>query len=150
MSRLNREHMPLGDPEGGEFQYSDEGLPISISVFSVPCKDLDRSIGFYRDILGMNLLGSDGDIAYMRREACTLILQRSRVVGVDTGVYVTVSSPYDTHRRLIDEGVGFLDEPHRGPLGTSTAIRDPDGNIIRMIDAGAEFRLRTNHVSSSS
>ena len=142
--------MPLGDPEGGEFQYSDEGLPLSISAFSVPCRNLGRSIEFYHDILGMELLGSNEDVAYMRREECTLILYRSLVVGVDTGVYVTVSSPYDAHRRLIDEGVGFLDEPRRGPLGTSTAIRDLDGNIIRMIDAGAEFRLRTSRVSSSS
>ncbi len=138
-----RSIMPLGDPHGGEFEYTDEGLPESIAAFTVPCRDLDRSIGFYSSILRMGLLGRTGDTAYLRRSACTVILKISDSTGVDTGVYLGVGSPYDTHRRLIDEGVGFYDEPRRGPLGTSTAITDPDGNIVRMIDTGAEFRLRT-------
>lgn len=133
--------MPLGDPHGGDFSYSDEGLPQGICAFTIPCTDLERSVEFYRDLLKMDLLGEDGDTAYLRRDDCTVILRRSDSAGVDTGVFVYVSSPYDTHRRLIDEGVGFYDEPRRGPLGTSTAIRDPDGNIIRMIDRAAEFRL---------
>lgn len=136
--------MPLGDPQGGMFEYTDEGLPEGISAFTVPCRDLDRSIGFYSGLLGMELLGRKDGTAYLRRRGCTVILKASQHAGIDTGVYVTVDSPYNTHRRLIDEGVGFYDEPRRGPLGTSTAIMDPDGNIIRMIDGGAEFRLRTS------
>lgn len=136
--------MPLGDPHGGEFEYTGEGLPETIAAFTVPCSDLDRSIRFYGGILGMELLGRTDDTAYLRRMGCTVILRISEDVGVDTGVYIGVDSPYNTHRRLVDEGVGFYDEPRRGPLGTSTAVLDPDRNIVRMIDTGAEFRLRTS------
>ena len=66
--------MPLGDPHGANFEYTDEGLPESIFAFTVPSTDLDRSIGFYGDILGFELLGRDDSKAYMRRMGCTLIL----------------------------------------------------------------------------
>ena len=133
--------MPLGDPHGANFEYTDEGLPESIFAFTVPSTDLDRSIGFYGDILGFELLGRDDSKAYMRRMGSTLILERSEKAGVDTGIYLTVDSPYNTHRRLVDEGTGFWSEPKRGPMGTFTGILDPDRNILRMIEGRAEFRL---------
>ncbi len=135
--------MPLGDPHGANFEYTDEGLPESIFAFTVPSTDLDRSIRFYGDILGFQLLGRDESKAYMRRMGCTLILEKSEKAGIDTGIYLTVDSPYNTHRRLVDEGTGFWSEPKRGPMGTFTAILDPDRNILRMIEGRAEFRLRT-------
>ena len=135
--------MPLGDPHGANFEYTDEGLPESIFAFTVPSTDLDRSIGFYGDILGFELLGRDDSRAYMRRMGCTLILEKSEKAGVDTGIYLTVDSPYNTHRRLVDEGTGFWSEPKRGPMGTFTGILDPDRNILRMIEGRAQFRLRT-------
>ncbi len=135
--------MPLGDPHGANFEYTDEGLPESIFAFTVPSTDLDRSIGFYGDMLGFELLGRDDYRAYMRRMGCTLILEKSEKAGVDTGIYLTVDSPYNTHRRLVDEGTGFWSEPKRGPMGTFTGILDPDRNILRMIEGQAEFRLRT-------
>jgi hypothetical protein len=62
-------------------------------------------------------------------------------VGIDTGIYLGVGSPYDTRRRLIDEGVVFVEPPVRTPLGTATAIRDDDGNTLHLIETAAEFRL---------
>ena len=135
--------MPLGDPNGANFEYTDEGLPESLFAFTVPVSDLARAIGFYRDVLGMEVVGEDPTHAYLRRDGCRLILEISEKAGIDTGVYIAVDSPYNTHRRLIDEGVGFWSEPRRGPWGTFTAVLDPDRNVLRMIEKGAEFRLRT-------
>lgn len=132
--------MPLGDPHGGEFEYTDEGLPIGISAVTVPSRGLERSIRFYRDILGMEIIGQEQGRAYLRRTGCTIILVDSDDAGVDLGFYLTVDDPYSTRRRLIDEGVEFMCEPRRGPLGTFTAIFDPDRNIIRMIEPSALFR----------
>ena len=109
----------------------------------MPVSDIDRSLGFYSDLLGMTVLGQDDGRAYLIRGACRIVLERSEKVGIDTGVYISVDSPYNTHRRLVDEGVGFWSEPRRGPMGTFTAILDPDRNVLRMIETGAEFRLRT-------
>ncbi len=135
--------MPLGDPHGANFEYTQEGLPEGVFAFTVPVSDIDRSLGFYRDLLGMTVLGQDDGHAYLIRGACRIVLERSENVGIDTGVYISVDSPYNTHRRLVDEGVGFWSEPRRGPMGTFTAILDPDRNVLRMIETGAEFRLRT-------
>ena len=132
--------MPLGDPHGANFEYTVEGLPESVFVSTIPVKDVDRAIGFYVDILRMELLGKDEQTAYMIRMDCRVILKRSDVVGIDTGLYFGVDSPYNTRRRLIDEGVVFVQEPKRGPFGTFCSIRDDDANVIHFIETKAEFK----------
>ena len=47
--------MPLGDPHGGMFEYTVEGLPESVFAFTVPVSDVSRSVAFYRDVLGMQV-----------------------------------------------------------------------------------------------
>lgn len=133
--------MPIGDPHGGLFEYTVEGIPECVFAFTVPVSDLDRSIAFYGSILGMSLLGRTGEEAYMARGSCRVILRVSDAVGIDTGVYMGVDSPYNTRRRLIDEDVEFVLDPVRGPFGTCTSFRDPDGNILYAIEQDAEFRL---------
>ena len=133
--------MPLGDPHGGFFEYTVEGIPESIFACSIPVSDLSRSVDFYTGILGMQLLGETEGEAYIRRGSCRLILRVSDDVGVDTGVYLGVDSPFNTRRRLIDEDVEFVREPIHSPFGTYTSFLDPDGNVIHAIDQGAEFRI---------
>ena len=133
--------MPLGDPHGGFFEYTVEGIPESIFACSIPVSDLSRSVDFYTGILGMQLLGETDGEAYIRRGSCRLILRVSDDVGVDTGVYLGVDSPFNTRRRLIDEDVEFVREPIHSPFGTYTSFLDPDGNVIHAIDQGAEFRI---------
>ena len=133
--------MPLGDPQGGLFEYTDEGLPKAVYACTIPCRDPRRSAAFYTDVLGMELLGQTDAEAYLVREGCRIILRRSDDAGIDTGLYFAVSSPYDSRRRLMDEGVVFENPPERTPFGTRTSIRDDDGNIIHLIESGAEFQL---------
>lgn len=133
--------MPLGDPHGGFFEYTVEGIPESIFACSIPVSDLSRSVDFYTGILGMQLLGETEGEAYIRRGSCRLILRVSDDVGVDTCVYLGVDSPFNTRRRLIDEDVEFVREPIHSPFGTYTSFLDPDGNVIHAIDQGAEFRI---------
>lgn len=132
--------MPLGDPHGGEFEYTTEGLPGCIQACTIPARDVARSARFYVDLLGMELLYADEDSAYLVRGGCRIIMQKSDDVGVDTGLYLGVDNPYSTRRRLVDEGVVFVQEPRRGPFGTYTSFRDDDGNIIHAIECGAAFQ----------
>ena len=140
--------MPLGDPHGANFEYTVEGLPETIHACTVPVKQIDRAVGFYRDILGMEVLSSDGDAAYLIRSGCRIILKRSDTTGIDTGLYFGVDSPYNTRRRLIDEGVVFAQEPKRGPFGTFCSIRDDDGNTIHLIETKAEFQKMRGRMPS--
>ena len=133
--------MPLGDPHGANFEYTTEGLPESIHVCTIPVRDIKRSVGFYTDILHMDLLDSDDCSAYLMRGDCRIILRRSDAAGIDTGLYLGVDSPYNTRRRLIDEGVVFVQEPRRGPFGTFCSIRDDDANVIHLIEVKAEFKM---------
>lgn len=133
--------MPLGDPHGGNFEYTVEGLPEKIFAFEIPVTDLNHSIEFYSDILGLDLLGADEHSAYMIRKECRLILRKSESAGVHTGVIFAVDSPYNTRRRLIDEGVSFVMDPTRTPFGTCTSFRDPDGNVISVMEQNAAFKL---------
>ncbi len=137
----NAPYMPLGDPQGGLFEYTVEGIPESIFASSVPVGDLDISIRFYTDVLHLELLGRTDSEAYLRRGQCRIILRTSQDAGIDTGIYFGVDSPFNTRRRLIDEDVEFVREPVHTPFGTCTSFLDPDGNILHAIDSGAEFRM---------
>ena len=133
--------MPIGDPHGGLFEYTVEGLPESLFACVIPVSDLDRSRSFYSEVLGMRELGSDGDSTYMVRGGCRVVLRRSGRTGVDTGIVFGVDSPYNTRRRLIDEGVEFTRPPERTPFGTCASFLDPDGNVLTVMETGAEFRI---------
>ena len=133
--------MPLGDPHGANFEYTVEGLPTSIHACTIPVSDIAKALPFYRDILCMEVLSTDDSVAYLIRENCRLILRKSDVPGIDTGLYLGVDSPYNTRRRLIDEGVEFAQEPRHGPFGTFCSILDYDGNVIHLIETGAGFRI---------
>lgn len=132
--------MPLGDPSGGNFSYTDEGLPETLFAVSVPSGDIGRSVAFYTGLLGMELLYRKDGEAAVRRRGAVIILRSSAAAGIDTGIYLGVDNPYDLHRRLIDEGVIFVEDPVRGPLGVYTSFRDDDGNILYAMEMDAEIK----------
>jgi catechol 2,3-dioxygenase-like lactoylglutathione lyase family enzyme len=132
-------YMPIGDPGGGNFTYTTEGLPESIFMAAVPCRDIDRALSFYSGLLGMDLLYRKEKEAAVRRNGATLLLKVSEAAGIDTGIFLGVENPYDLHRRLVDEGVVFVREPSRAPLGVFTSFRDDDGNIINAIEMKADL-----------
>ncbi len=126
--------MPLGDPHGGNFVYTTEGLPKGIAAISIPTKDVDRSIRFYEGLLKFRLLSRGEDVAIMAVGKDMIVLRRSDVVGVDTGLYLSTESVFDLHRRLIDEGVIFVIDPKRVDIGLITRFKDDDGNIIGAVE----------------
>ncbi len=126
--------MPLGDPHGGNFVYTTEGLPKGIAAISIPTKDVDRSIRFYEGLLRFRLLSRGEDVAIMAVGKDMIVLRRSDAVGVDTGLYLSTESVFDLHRRLIDEGVIFVIDPKRVDIGLITRFKDDDGNIIGAVE----------------
>lgn len=129
--------MPIGDPHGGNFTYTDEGLPENIFMVSIPSKDPSKAIVFYRDTLKMEVLYTGPDEAVVRRGYATIRLYRSDNCGIDTGIFIGVKEPYDFHRRMIDEGVRFKMDPKKLPMGVATSFFDMDGNILCVIETGA-------------
>lgn len=133
--------MPIGDPHGGDFNYTEEGLPKCIFLVEIPSSDIERSLTFYVDMLGMDIIYRREKDAAVRRGSATVVIRLSGDVGKDTGICFGVDDPYDLHRRLIDEGVRFVKDPQREPLGVRTSFMDPDGNILHAMETGAQLRL---------
>ncbi|MDD2626365.1 MAG: glyoxalase [Candidatus Methanomethylophilus sp.] len=130
--------MPIGDPHGAkDFEYTTEGLPESLFMAAVPVRDPLKAVVFYRDVLHMPPLYAGPEEAVVRRGSATLRLYRSDKVGINTGIYLGVYDPYAFHRRLIDEGVQFLMDPKKTPMGVVTSFFDGDRNILCVIERGA-------------
>lgn len=128
--------MPLGDPHGGNFEYTVEGLPQSIAFCAIPVRDVERALSFYCDLLGFGVVSMTDEVAFISRGECRVVLRKSDNVGIDTGLFLAVDCPYNTRRRLMDQGVVFVVDPVMGPFGTYTSFRDDDGNVISVIDCG--------------
>ena len=132
--------MPIGDSCGGNFTYTDEGLPETVFMATVPCKDIERALHFYNGLLRMEILYQKENEAAVKRNGAVLLLKVSDLVGIDTGIFLGVENPYDLHRRLIDEGVVFVRDPIRAPLGVFTSFKDDEGNIIHAIEMKAVLK----------
>ncbi|MCQ2071187.1 MAG: VOC family protein [archaeon] len=126
--------MPIGDPHGGNFTYTEEGLPEVLFMSSIPSPDPLKAVAFYRDILMMDVVYSGPEEAVVRRGRATLRIFRSENYGIDTGIFIGVAEPYDFHRRMIDEGVRFKMDPKRLPMGVATSFFDDDGNVLYIIE----------------
>ncbi len=130
--------MPLGDPRGGNFQYTNEGLPLDTAIASIPVADPKRAKTFYTDILMMGVVLETEDQVLVRREGCTLRLFRSDSTGIDTGIFIGVDDPYHFRRRMIDEGVLFHMPPTRTDLGVILSFLDEDRNILYAAGVGKD------------
>ena len=126
--------MPLGDPHGGNFIYTNEGIPSGIALVTIPSRNIDRSVRFYNGLLKMEICSQNDDEAILAAGKDLIRIVKSDSVGIDTGIYLRTDSPYDLHRRLVDEGVIFVMDPKRTDLGLITSFKDDDGNIIYAIE----------------
>jgi len=126
--------MPLGDPGGCNFEYTTEGLPVSVAFVEIPVRDTERAIRFYRDVLKMNILSHNDDSAVLELNAVRIILTKDPAnAGIDTRLYLSVGNPYDFNRRMVDEGIIIIRHPTKGPHGVYASFKDDDGNIIHVI-----------------
>ena len=126
--------MPLGDPHGGNFIYTNEGIPSGIALVTIPARDVGRSVRFYNGLLKMEICSQSDDEAILAAGKDLVRIVRNESVGIDTGIYLRTDSPYDLHRRLVDEGVIFVMDPKRTDLGLITSFKDDDGNVIYAIE----------------
>ncbi|MDI3482195.1 MAG: hypothetical protein PWQ88_66 [Candidatus Methanomethylophilaceae archaeon] len=128
--------MPLGNPMGEDFVYSDEGLPIGIFMGTVRVSSLEQALTFYRDLLGMEIVKTLVGRAILSCGEQMLMLRESspELIGGETGLYLATKSIYDLHARLVDEGVIFVQPPLRDEVGLTAIVVDDDGNILTFIE----------------
>lgn len=98
--------------------------------------DVNRSVAFYRDAVGLPVQFGSGEIAFLDAGGVTLVLQeRKDLPPPDGGLRTEIVFPVDdidaAHRALRDRGVAFRVEP-RVVTGDRLAadFRDPDGHVL--------------------
>lgn len=128
--------MPLGDPKGADFTYTDEGRPTGLVLATVRVSSLDMAVEFYRDLIKLELLHEGDGRAMLRCGPQILLLKESPPdwVGGDTGLVLSTDSIYELHRRLVDEAVVFAQPPERNELGLTAVLSDDDGNLITFVE----------------
>ena len=91
-------------------------------------RDLDRSITFYKSVLGFDVEWNAGTICSVSRDSCSIMLQVSDAGGNST-VWVGLEGDA-LFASLGKAEVKILQEPSRKPWAYEMKIADPDGNVI--------------------
>jgi lactoylglutathione lyase len=126
---------------------------LTLDHIAITVQDMDRAVGFYRDVLGFEVLGqlvlNDGAfrLVYLQAGAGRIELFAFSEEGrgldpsarnEDLGfkhVAFQVDDVDAVARRLHEHGVDFTVEPTDAPGAVRLAFfRDPDGNLLEIVD----------------
>jgi catechol 2,3-dioxygenase-like lactoylglutathione lyase family enzyme len=107
-------------------------------------RDLNTSIEFYRDKLGLKVKMQEAQLALLDAGPITLGLSPGHVrlapqVNGATEVVFQVEDVRSARQTLIDRGVAFMNEPRQvTPTDWAAHFRDPDGHLLSIFGpAGA-------------
>ena len=120
------------------------GAPLlsSIGQIHVGVRDIERAVGFYRDVLGMTLLFEvpEQEMAFFDCAGIRLYLGRADDPDLPSNplIYYRVNDINSAWRTLFDKGVEFQNEPHivhKTPEYElwMTGFRDTEGNFIHLM-----------------
>ncbi len=118
-------------------------LTDAMAVATIPVTDLDRSLQFYRDVLGLQVLDENPAAIRLGAGAGTQIsiFRRPPVERGHTMAHFEVADIEQTVADLRSRGVTF-EEYASGPIATTNGIanyapglrgawfKDPDGNVL--------------------
>lgn len=112
-----------------------------LKFVSIPVRNQDRALAFYRDMLGFKVKtdqafdGSQRWIELKIPGAETGVVlftpqgQEDRIGGFFNGAFAC-DNVQKTYEELKARGVEFLHEPKTEPWGTTVMFKDVDGNTI--------------------
>jgi lactoylglutathione lyase len=118
-----------------------------IGYVNIGVRDLERSVAFYRDVLGFQLIYSAPDFHYAAFDLAGL---RFAIAAAETdaftgrppgdrhtGIGLVVPDVDAAHRELSAKGVEFTMPPGKMPWGGYMGIfSDPDGNLFYLDQEG--------------
>jgi len=113
----------------------------SIGQISIIVHDQPRATAFYRDVLGLPLLFTAGNMAFFDCGGVRLMLGPASSPELDhpnSILYFRVPDINAAHRRLVELGVKIEAPPRLiAPMKTydlwMVAFSDPDGNIMELM-----------------
>lgn len=101
--------------------------------------DYERSLKFFRDVIGFPLLANDAGFKFARFQAGNVTFavvggagkEREARGDVHAGIAICVPDVDAAYRELEAKGVRFTMKPSKQPWGGYMALfADPDGNIF--------------------
>ena len=105
-------------------------------------RDPERSVKFYRDVLGLELTGVDGGVTLLRAGNARVVLHpadRERwpdpQMRMDAGghtITFEVDNPDEWPSRLTSRGVAILEGPLDQMWGRVVFVKDPDGRVVAL------------------
>jgi predicted enzyme related to lactoylglutathione lyase len=106
---------------------------LGVNSINIGVTDMERSIAFYRDQVGLAFLFSDQGHGYARFELggsfLGLVTEHADFTGRHTGIGLRVADIEAAHAELAGRGVPIPLPPTRQPWGALMAMfADPDGN----------------------
>jgi methylmalonyl-CoA/ethylmalonyl-CoA epimerase len=114
-----------------------------VGQLAIPVADLERSLQFYRDVLGLRFLfQAPPGLAFLDCGGVRLMLSRAQEdeatppAGV---VYYRVSDLNAAYEALRQRGAKFVDEPHLIARMSDhelwmVFLRDPDGHLLGLME----------------
>jgi len=105
---------------------------LGIQEIAFEVQDLERSIAFYRDVVGLSLLSRGPQQAWFRLGAqrLALLAQERSGSGQHFAFLIPPERAEDARRALVAHG--FPEETMQQDDGLSVYVRDPDGNKIEL------------------
>lgn len=128
---------------------ADEKVIGKLGLIMVVVKDMERSVAFYRDVVGLKLLFKQSN--WSQFDAGNIIIglhpegeevKVGPTTGCSFGLYVT-----DINRacgELKKRGGRIEVEPRREPFGLWALLRDPDGYGIQIIQMASTVNSSEN------
>ena len=111
----------------------------AVKFCSIPVRDQDASLRFYRDKLGFRVMTDQPmgpgqrwiELGISGAETKVVLFtppgQEDRIGGFSNVVFYA-DSVEDTYNELKGKGVEFVSPPKKEGWGTSSIFKDPDGN----------------------
>ena len=110
--------------------------PVSMIMLGV--RDLEKSVSFYRERLGIDIRQRIPGFAFLDSGALTIILSEPLAKNVSplagaTEVIFSVNDVRASYEALKNQGVEFSQEPRNvsGPMWAAN-FRDPDGHLLTL------------------
>ncbi|MET3726484.1 catechol 2,3-dioxygenase-like lactoylglutathione lyase family enzyme [Fictibacillus halophilus] len=107
-----------------------------VGQVAVPVLDIKRSIHFYKDVLGLQLLFSTDNMAFFDCNGLRILLtlpEKEEFAGASSVIYFHVGNITEAYKELKNKEITFLDSPHIVAKMESTEtwmvfFKDSEGN----------------------
>lgn len=129
-------------------------MEILSSRFMLHPRDYDRSVSFYRDVLGLHPMrefgagDSCGVVFFLGGGYLEITDERAEPPAPSTELWLQVRDVRSVEQQLRDAGVPVIESAVEKPWGlVELRVSDPDGLVLIVVEVPDDHPLRRDHRS---